>query len=131
MKPAHALLPATVALLSSPILANDHIEEIVVSDSRQAHRELLADIARQATADSAQLLRSLPGANVNSIGTLSGIAQYRGLSGERVAVQLDGAPVFSGGPNAMDAPLSYAPSLLLKRLTVTRGIAPVTASQES
>ncbi|MDM3870194.1 TonB-dependent receptor [Porticoccus sp. W117] len=131
MKHPQTLLSTTIALLSTALWADDHIEEIVVSDSQKNHGQLLADIARRTAADSAQLLRTLPGANVNSIGTLSGIAQYRGLSGERVAVQLDGAPVFSGGPNAMDAPLSYAPSLLLKQLSVTRGIAPVTAGQES
>ena len=132
MMPAKALLPTTIALLASgSLMAHDHLEEIIVSQSQGNNADLLADVARQSAADSAQLLRTLPGANVNSIGSLSGIAQYRGLSGDRVTVQLDGAPVVSGGPNAMDAPLSYAPSLLLKSLSVTRGIAPVTATQES
>ena len=126
------MLPATIALLaSSQLSAHEHLEEIVVSDKKDSHHDLRADVSQSLAADSAQLLRSLPGASVNSIGSLSGIAQYRGLSGERVAVLLDGATVFSGGPNAMDAPLSYAPSLLLKQLTVTRGIAPVNSTQES
>ena len=81
--------------------------------------------------DSAQLLKTLPGANVNSNGPITGIAQYRGLYGDRVAVLMDNETVLSGGPNAMDAPLSYAPPLLLESLSITRGLAPVSSSQES
>ena len=81
--------------------AADRIEEILVSDSKPGHNRLAADITATTAADAAALLRGLPGANANSIGALSGIAQYRGLSGERIAVQLDGSLVFSGGPNAM------------------------------
>ena len=129
---AKSLLPAAIALIgASQLAAADRIEEILVSDSKPGHNRLAADIAATTAADAAALLRGLPGANANSIGALSGIAQYRGLSGERIAVQLDGSPVFSGGPNAMDAPLSYAPSLLLNTLSVTRGIASVSSAQES
>ena len=81
--------------------------------------------------DSGTLLKSLPGANINSNGPITGIAQYRGLYGDRVAVTMDKETVMSGGPNAMDAPLSYAPPLLLESLALTAGITPVSASQES
>ena len=81
--------------------------------------------------DSAELLRAIPGASFNSNGAITGIAQYRGLFGDRVAVSLDSSPALTGGPNAMDTPLSYAPASLLKELSVHRGIAPVSAAQES
>ena len=84
-----------------------------------------------AAIDSASLLKALPGANVNSNGPITGIAQYRGLYGDRVAIIMDEENVMSGGPNAMDAPLSYAPPLLLESLSATQGIASVSASQES
>jgi iron complex outermembrane receptor protein len=81
--------------------------------------------------DSAELLKRIPGANNNTNGVITGIAQYRGMYGDRVSVKLDQAPTLSGGPNAMDAPLAYAPAALLQELTVFRGITPVSEAQES
>ena len=53
------------------------------------------------------------------------------MYGDRVSVKLDQAPTLSGGPNAMDSPLVYAPAGLLQELTVYRGITPVSQAQES
>ena len=83
------------------------------------------------SSDSADILKSMPGANANGNGPITGIAQYRGMYGDRISVKIDQAPTLTGGPNAMDTPLSYAPSGLLNELIVYRGIAPVSASQES
>jgi iron complex outermembrane receptor protein len=82
-------------------------------------------------ADTAQLLKKAPGASVNSNGPLSGIPQYRGMYGPRVGVQLDGMQLASAGPNLMDPPLSYAAAAQLESLQLYRGIAPVSAVQES
>jgi iron complex outermembrane receptor protein len=81
--------------------------------------------------DSAELLKRIPGGNNNANGVITGIAQYRGMYGDRVSVKLDQAPTLSGGPNAMDSPLAYAPAGLLQELTVYRGITPVSQAQES
>jgi iron complex outermembrane receptor protein len=81
--------------------------------------------------DTAELLRQLPGANLNANGALTGIAQYRGLYGDRVAISIDGLGTVTGGPNAMDAPLSYASPLLLSHLSLERGIASVSSATES
>jgi iron complex outermembrane receptor protein len=62
---------------------------------------------------------------------ITGIAQYRGMFGDRISVKLDSAPTLTGGPNAMDTPLSYAPSGLLSDLVIYRGITPVSQAQES
>ena len=62
---------------------------------------------------------------------LAGIAQYRGLYGDRVAVSIDGLRTTTGGPNAMDAPLSYASPLLLDELKLERGIPSVSSAVES
>lgn len=82
-------------------------------------------------ADSATALKALPGAAVNRNGGLTGIAQYRGLSGDRVNVSIDGASIISGGPNAMDTPLSYIPASQLDSLEITRGTASVSQGQET
>src|SRR5690606_3612276 len=81
--------------------------------------------------DTAELLKQLPGSNINANGMLSGIAQYRGLYGDRVAVSIDGLRSVTGGPNAMDAPLTYAAPLLLEHLSLERGIASVSSATES
>ena len=84
-----------------------------------------------ANSDSSEILKSIPGANSNGNGPITGIAQYRGMYGDRISIKIDNAPTLTGGPNAMDTPLSYAPSGLLSELIVYRGIAPVSAAQES
>jgi len=77
--------------------------------------------------DLANWLTSVPGANVNSNGPVTGIAQYRGLYGDRLAISLDNHPVIGAGPNSMDTPLSYSTPLIVDSMTVYRGVAPVSA----
>jgi iron complex outermembrane receptor protein len=110
---------------------NESLEQLVVTGQRvYPISEVVAPASEQAV-DTAELLLKLPGANVNANGALSGIAQYRGLYGDRVAVTIDGLGVLGGGPNAMDTPLSYASPLLLEHLSLERGIASVAHSGES
>lgn len=108
------------------------IEEIIVEGEALSAVETLSikpDLISKP--DSAAILQALPGANINSNGPVTGIAQYRGLFGDRVAVTMENEAVLGGGPNAMDTPLSYAPPLLLQSIELTPGIASVAASQES
>jgi iron complex outermembrane receptor protein len=81
--------------------------------------------------DAAALLKRVPGANVNSNGPLSGIAQYRGLFGDRVNVISDGATYKSACANAMDAPLSHVPTSLTEIMSIKRGIARVSSGIET
>ncbi|MDO9520442.1 MAG: TonB-dependent receptor plug domain-containing protein [Pseudohongiella sp.] len=106
------------------------IEEMVIIGARDSHT-VRTDDTMVAPPDTTELLRKMPGANVNKNGELTGIAQYRGMHGDRVNVSINGAHVSSGGPNAMDAPLHYAPVAILESLTISRGIAPVSAGQET
>lgn len=106
------------------------VEEIIVTGVRDTHT-VRTDDTLVAPPDTAQLLRKMPGANINKNGELTGIAQYRGMYGDRIRVSVDGAQISGAGPNAMDAPLHYAPVALLESLTINRGIAPVSAGQET
>jgi len=81
--------------------------------------------------DTADMLRAAPGANVNKNGTLTGIAQYRGMFGARINTQLDGLNVAPAGPNWMDPPLSHIAPSQVKAMRVYRGVAPVSAGAES
>lgn len=111
----------------------DDIEVITISNQRHNSLEDNQSYARGKTssADLANWLTSVPGANINSNGPITGIAQYRGLFGDRVATSLDGHPIIGAGPNAMDTPLSYSTPLIVDSMTVYRGIAPVSAGMNT
>lgn len=124
---------AIAVTIGGPLHAQEteDIEQLVVTGQRvYPISEIVAPASEQAI-DTAELLHKLPGANVNANGALSGIAQYRGLFGDRVAVTIDGLRSLGGGPNSMDTPLSYASPLLLEHLNLERGIASVSGSSES
>lgn len=76
-------------------------------------------------ADAASIAARTPGGALVQNGALSGQLSYRGLFGERVLGRINGQRFASGGPNAMDPPLHYAPSILIDRIEITRGAAPV------
>ncbi|MBL4899168.1 MAG: TonB-dependent receptor [Colwellia sp.] len=109
--------------------AIDEIEVFTITNQRHHGLEGIKGYAQGHTSapDLADWLMSVPGANINSNGPITGIAQYRGLYGDRVAASLDGHPVIGAGPNAMDTPLSYSTPLIVDSMTVYRGIAPVSA----
>lgn len=70
-----------------------------------------------------------PGANVNSNGPITGIPQYRGMYGPRIATSLDGNQLAPAGPNWMAPPISYAVSAQLESLEIYRGLAPVSVAR--
>jgi iron complex outermembrane receptor protein len=76
-------------------------------------------------ADAAAIAARVPGGDIFGNGALSGQLSYRGLAGERVLGRVNGQRFATGGPNAMDPPLHYAPSILVDRIEVARGVAPV------
>lgn len=77
------------------------------------------------SADSAALIRNLPGAAVVRNGPQTGIVQLRGLSGDRVAVRVDGMTITPACPNHMDPPLHYASAGSGDLIDMYAGISPV------
>ncbi|MEX2469633.1 MAG: TonB-dependent receptor [Pseudohongiellaceae bacterium] len=124
------LLPLGYLAIGNTLAQESRVQEIIVTGVRDTHT-VRTDDTLVAPPDTAQLLRKMPGANINKNGELTGIAQYRGMYGDRIRVSVDGAPISGAGPNAMDAPLHYAPVALLESLTINRGITPVSAGQET
>ncbi|MDJ0904779.1 MAG: TonB-dependent receptor [Woeseiaceae bacterium] len=106
-------------------------DEIVVVGRSIATSSARIEVERELLVDTAAALRDIPGATVNRNGPLTGIAQYRGMFGDRIAVDIDALGVISGGPNAMDAPLSYMSPMMTEELVVTRGIASVSLAPEA
>uniref|UniRef100_UPI003A943C8D TonB-dependent receptor plug domain-containing protein n=1 Tax=Maricaulis sp. TaxID=1486257 RepID=UPI003A943C8D len=78
-----------------------------------------------AAPDTTQLIARLPGAAALANGALSGQLQYRGLFGSRLNIRVNDQMIASGGPNLMDPPLHYAPSVLVERIEFARGVSPV------
>jgi len=112
----------------------DDIEVITITNQRHhvgiENNESYAQ-GKTTEPDLANWLMSVPGANVNSNGPVTGIAQYRGLYGDRISTTLDGQAVIGAGPNSMDTPLSYSTPLIVESMTVYRGIAPVSVGINS
>ncbi|WP_242495998.1 TonB-dependent receptor plug domain-containing protein [Sphingobium cupriresistens] len=75
--------------------------------------------------DGAAFIARQPGAAVVANGTLSGQVQMRGLFGERILLRINGQRFATGGPNAMDPAMHYAPMMLIDRIEIARGISPV------
>ena len=121
--------------IASTSVNAEHAElpDITVTESRSEFSSAVIqpDLVNAPQGDIAKLLPYIPGANVNSNGTLTGIAQYRGMYGDRVNVMIDGIKISSGGPNSMDPALSYIPRSRLQSLEVIRGIAPVRSGNET
>ena len=123
-------------LLFSCASRADHpvsLSELTVTERYTGFEQYVIDpdLINAPVADTGQLLKKIPGANVNSNGTVTGIAQYRGMYGDRVNILIDGIKISPGGPNAMDTPISYIPRAQLESLEVIRGIAPVSSGNET
>jgi len=128
---------ALLLLAACPSLAQEAkddtqpIDEIVVAGHSVTTNAVKIAVDQQVLVDSAMALKNLPGADVNKNGIITGIAQYRGMYGDRVAITIDSHTVVSGGPNAMDAPLSYVSPMITESIVVDRGIASVSSAPES
>lgn len=129
------LATATASLLLGPAgigQAQLQFEPIVVRGERPLPSWIWpGDSGLAPTADAAALMSAAPGGSVANNGPLSSQAQYRGLFGARLNVQVDGMAMTPGGPNWMDPPLHYLPQGQLDSLEVVRGIAPVSSGVQT
>ncbi|MGB5629961.1 MAG: TonB-dependent receptor [Woeseiaceae bacterium] len=128
---AALLLSAAVGAQQPASGAETEVDEVVVVGRTVSTGLAQIQVDREMLVDTATVLKDIPGANVNANGPVTGIAQYRGMYGDRVAVVIDHLGIVSGGPNAMDAPLSYASPMITEGLAVSRGVASVSLAPES
>jgi len=127
--PAIAWLPAAWSAEEATRLGTVTVTGEIVEEDNDY--QIGTDEAAGIAPDTASLLHKVPGANVNRNGALTGIAQYRGLYGDRVNVKVNGITVQEGCPNGMDTPLSFIPGAQLDSIEVIRGIAPVSSGLET
>lgn len=112
----------------------EHAMEIITVTNRGFEKPAIDESyahGKTTTPDLAGWLNAIPGANVNRNGPVTGIAQFRGLYGDRVATTIDGQVIVGAGPNAMDTPLSYSTPLMVESMSAFRGIAPVSAAMNT
>lgn len=126
-----SLLPALAGGQQPAAEVDADVDEVVVVGRSVSTGLAKIEVDRQMLVDTATALKDIPGANVNGNGPVTGIAQYRGMYGDRIAVVIDHLGIVSGGPNAMDAPLSYVSPMIAGDLVVMRGIPGVAMSPES
>lgn len=105
--------------LTDTIIVTAKRRDTIASDAVAAPRQIALP------ADAAAIAARVAGGDIFGNGALSGQLSYRGLAGERVLGRVNGQRFATGGPNAMDPPLHYAPSILVERIDVARGVAPV------
>lgn len=75
--------------------------------------------------DAVAFIARQPGMALVDNGALSGQVQMRGLFGERILLRINGQHFATGGPNAMDPAMHYAPMALIDRVEIARGTSPV------
>jgi len=105
--------------LTDTIIVTAQRRNTIATDAVAAPRQIALP------ADAAAIAARVAGGDIFGNGALSGQLSYRGLAGERVLGRVNGQRFATGGPNAMDPPLHYAPSILVERIDVARGVAPV------
>ena len=120
--------------MSTQAIAQTEIPETTVTGTAEAGLATLQELQRsqaEYNPDVADWVKSMPGADVNSNGPLSGLVQYRGMFGERVKILLDDVEAVAGCSNSMDPPLHYTASGLVSALEMARGISPISNATET
>ncbi|MDC0601767.1 TonB-dependent receptor [Aliiglaciecola sp.] len=134
-KRCHSVSKTVFPILTVLCFTNLHAQPLETIEvlGRSNTESLSAQLAPEldTSADFRHSLTKLPGVSVNENGGITAIPQYRGLFGNRVSVQIDGAEIAGAGPNAMDSPLSHAMPKPVSILTVYRGISPVSVGAET
>ena len=122
---------ALLALLALAGRAGAVHEEVIVYGEPLTPFGVESGLSPLAETNTALLLKRIAGANVNFNGSLAGIAQYRGMFGPRVNIDMDGMNVGNACSNNMDAPLHYLPRTFVEQVEVIRGIAPVSSGLDT
>ncbi len=125
----------TALALTSPLLAAsgslygqpsaERVEEITVIGRPEFIEKEFTAQRSGSNVDPAKLMAQVPGGAAANNGPLTGQIQYRGMSGPRINVRVDGMLIHGGGPNWMAPPLHHIPAGLMEELVVEQGIASI------
>tara|TARA_B110000858_G_scaffold198442_1_gene265091 strand:- start:55460 stop:57577 length:2118 start_codon:yes stop_codon:yes gene_type:complete len=110
---------------STAVYAQNQLEEVVVIGRPEFLETEFTARRTGSNVDAAKLMNQVPGGAANNNGPLTGQLQYRGMSGPRMNVRVDGMLIHGGGPNWMAPPLHHIPAGLMEELVVEQGIASI------
>lgn len=86
---------------------------------------------RAATADTASLLRKVPGVTLYGAGGASSLPAIHGLADERLRLQVDGMDLLSACPNHMNPAFSYLAPSQVETIQVWTGVTPVSVGGDA
>lgn len=81
--------------------------------------------------DTAKLLEDVPGVSFQSNGGVTSLPVIHGLNDERVKTEIDGMIIPSACPNHMNPPLSYIDPTNVGKISVLKGVSPVSMGGDS
>lgn len=116
-------LAASASLYGQP--GAERVEEITVIGRPEFIEKEFTAQRTGSNVDPAKLMAQVPGGAAANNGPLTGQIQYRGMSGPRINVRVDGMLIHGGGPNWMAPPLHHIPAGLMEELVVEQGIASI------
>ena len=114
------------------------LDTVVVSGKKPVAKPLTrtdinaSDVQKQrAVQDTAKLLEDIPGVSLQSAGGVSSLPIIHGLNDERVKVEVNGMNITSACANHMNPPLSYIDPSNVGKISVLKGITPVSMGGDS
>ncbi len=140
LTPTPVAIAAAIILNSSVLYAqSNQTETIVIEDSAIEEtaftaKTLSSDEIQQKTpamADSAAILKNIPGISINNTGGVSSLPAIRGLADDRLRIKVDGMDLTATCPNHMNPPMSYLPPSNIEKIAVYAGVTPVSAGGDS
>ena len=132
-----AVLALSFVFVGAPVWAQEVAEPVTVEvsaprlnpDAVLEGRAL--DLKRAANPDTASLLTSIPGVNVNGVGALANMPVIRGMADDRLTIKVDGIDAISACSNHMNTPLSYVAPTSVEDIKVYKSLAPVSVGSNS
>lgn len=130
----HRLAPILVAA----VMANSLCQAESPADADKATvlptvsvRDKAENTIPSATADTAALLKDVPGIGLYTGGGASSLPVLRGLNDDRIKTLVDGMQITSACANHMNPPLSYIDAANVGKVDVIAGITPVSQGGDS
>lgn len=123
-----SLALASLSIASAPLVHAEHtsLAPVVVTGEAMdepvtVHADPKAPRQPIPTHDGADYLKTIPGFSVTRKGGSDGDPQFRGMSGSRLGILVDGENLLGGCNSRMDAPTAYIYPELYDALTVIKG----------
>jgi iron complex outermembrane receptor protein len=81
--------------------------------------------------DTAKLLEDIPGLSFQSNGGVTSLPVIHGLNDDRIKIEIDGMVIPAACPNHMNPPLSYIDPSNVGKISVLKGVSPVSMGGDS